>query len=217
MEKIDKFTRSRWLFGVEFQKLQSAKVLVCGCGGVGGACIESLARTGIGEIVAIDCDFFEITNQNRQLGSENLGEHKAKVFERKFANVKALDLRINESNINSLELEKYSVIIDAIDDIKAKIALAKAAPESRLLCSLGTAKRIDPALLRVSSVWQTSGDAFGRKFRYELKKAGFKGDFTCVYSLEPARIKALGSAMCVTASAGLLLSSLAIRKILGEI
>ena len=123
--------------------------------------------------------------------------------------------RIDESSINSLGLDDFDVIIDAIDDIKAKILLAKNASD-KLLCSLGSAKRIDPSKLRYASIWQTKGDAFGAKFRYELRKSGFSGDFTCVYSIEEPRCKNLGSCMAVTASAGLMLASLAIRRILGE-
>ena len=40
----DIYTRSRWLFGDDFSKLQAAKVLVCGCGGVGGAATQALSR-----------------------------------------------------------------------------------------------------------------------------------------------------------------------------
>ena len=183
----DRYTRSRWLFGDDFSKLQAAKVLVCGCGGVGGAAIEALARSGVGAITVIDSDSFEITNQNRQFRSENVNEPKAAVFERELPNVRGIIGRIDESSINSLGL-----------------------------CSLGSAKRIDPSKLRYASIWQTKGDAFGAKFRYELRKSGFSGDFTCVYSIEEPRCKNLGSCMAVTASAGLMLASLAIRRILGE-
>ena len=79
---VDRFTRSRWIFGDKFQKLQDSKVLVCGCGGVGGVCIDALYRSGVGHITAIDCDKFDITNQNRQIGSENIGEYKTDVFAR---------------------------------------------------------------------------------------------------------------------------------------
>ena len=64
----DRFTRIRWLFGEDgFSKLQSAKVLVCGAGGVGGMCVDALARSGVGSITLIDKDIFDVTNQNRQI------------------------------------------------------------------------------------------------------------------------------------------------------
>lgn len=212
---MDRFTRSKWLFKDKFEILQNSSVLVCGCGGVGGACIEGLARSGVGRVFALDSDSFEITNQNRQLGSEALGEAKAEVFAKKFENVSALNFRLDESSIKDIDFSEFDVVIDAIDDIKAKILLAKKA-STKLLCSLGSAKRIDPSKLRYGSIWQSRGDAFGAKFRYELRRAGFEGDFTCVYSIEEPKCKELGSCMCVTASAGLMLASIAIRRILGQ-
>ena len=44
--QIDRFSRSRLLFGEDFARLQSAKILICGCGGVGGAAIEALYQIG---------------------------------------------------------------------------------------------------------------------------------------------------------------------------
>ena len=65
---VDRFSRSRLLFDEDFARLQSAKILICGCGGVGGAAIEALYRSGAVNLSVIDCDRFEITNQNRQFG-----------------------------------------------------------------------------------------------------------------------------------------------------
>ena len=54
----------------EMAILRSKRVLVVGCGGLGGHLIEQLARLGIGAIRAVDGDSFEETNLNRQLFSE---------------------------------------------------------------------------------------------------------------------------------------------------
>ena len=64
MDQTDRFTRSRWLFGDDFKKLQNANVLICGVGGVGGVCADALVRSGVGKITVIDKDIFDITNQN---------------------------------------------------------------------------------------------------------------------------------------------------------
>ncbi len=72
----DRFSRTRLLFEDNFEKLQNSKVLLLGVGGVGGFCLDSLYRTGIGEITIVDFDTFEVTNQNRQLGSEAIGMSK---------------------------------------------------------------------------------------------------------------------------------------------
>ncbi|WP_086282902.1 ThiF family adenylyltransferase [Campylobacter devanensis] len=209
---VDRFTRSRWIFGDKFEKLQSSKVLVCGCGGVGGVCIDALYRSGVGHITAIDCDKFDITNQNRQIGSENIGEYKTDVFARLYPGLKTLNLKLTPSVISEFDFSEFDLIIDCIDDIPAKVAIAKICSK-RLLSSMGGAKRLDPTKIKVASIWKTTNDPFARKIRYELKKAGFKGDYKVVFSTEAPNCVNLGSFIGVTASFGLNLASLAINRL----
>ncbi|ANE33678.1 dinucleotide-utilizing enzyme, molybdopterin/thiamine biosynthesis family 1 [Campylobacter hyointestinalis subsp. lawsonii CCUG 27631] len=210
---VDRFTRSRWIFGDKFEKLQSSKVLVCGCGGVGGVCIDALYRSGVGSITAIDCDKFDITNQNRQIGSENIGEYKTDVFARLYPGLKTLNLKLTPSVISEFDFSEFDLIIDCIDDIPAKVAIAKICSK-RLLSSMGGAKRLDPTKIKAASIWKTTNDPFARKIRYELKKAGFKGDYKVVFSTEAPNCVNLGSFIGVTASFGLNLASLAVKKII---
>ncbi|WP_086287072.1 ThiF family adenylyltransferase [Campylobacter sp. P0085] len=210
---VDRFTRSRWIFGDKFQKLQDFKVLVCGCGGVGGVCIDALYRSGVGHITAIDCDKFDITNQNRQIGSENIGEYKTDVFARLYPGLKTLNLKLTPSVISEFDFSEFDLIIDCIDDIPAKVAIAKICSK-RLLSSMGGAKRLDPTKIKVASIWKTTNDPFARKIRYELKKAGFKGDYKVVFSTEAPNCVNLGSFIGVTASFGLNLASLAVNRLI---
>ena len=210
---VDRFTRSRWIFGDKFQKLQDSKVLVCGCGGVGGVCIDALYRSGVGHITAIDCDKFDITNQNRQIGSENIGEYKTDVFARLYPGLKTLNLKLTPSVISEFDCSEFDLIIDCIDDIPAKVAIAKSCSK-RLLSSMGGAKRLDPTKIKVASIWKTTNDPFARKIRYELKKAGFKGDYKVVFSTEAPNCVNLGSFIGVTASFGLNLASLAVNRLI---
>ena len=210
---VDRFTRSRWIFGDKFQKLQDSKVLVCGCRGVGGVCIDALYRSGVGHITAIDCDKFDITNQNRQIGSENIGEYKTDVFARLYPGLKTLNLKLTPSVISEFDFSEFDLIIDCIDDIPAKVAIAKICSK-RLLSSMGGAKRLDPTKIKVASIWKTTNDPFARKIRYELKKAGFKGDYKVVFSTEAPNCVNLGSFIGVTASFGLNLASLAVNRLI---
>ena len=216
LEIIDRFTRSRWLFGDKFEKLQNTKVLVCGCGGVGGAAIEALYRSGVVNLSVIDCDKFDITNQNRQFGSENLGEKKCEVFAKKFDGIKGIFAKIDENFLSEFDISKFDFVIDAVDDINAKIALARICHEKNIkfISSLGAAKRLDPTKIKITSVWKTHGDPFARKFRYELKKSGFKGDFPCVFSEEEPQCEKLGSFMGVTASFGLTIASFVVSDLI---
>ena len=51
----------------DLDKLKNKSILVFGLGGVGGACVESLVRAGIGKVGLVDGDEYEITNVNRQI------------------------------------------------------------------------------------------------------------------------------------------------------
>ncbi|TXE83198.1 tRNA threonylcarbamoyladenosine dehydratase [Campylobacter peloridis] len=215
---MDRYTRIKWLVNEEnFIKFQNTKVLVCGLGGVGGICVDTLFRSGFSNLTLIDADKFEITNQNRQLHSENIGEEKAKVFERIY-NAKGIVSKIDDAFLKSFDLSEFDLIIDAIDDIPAKVALANLVDLKKqiFISSTGGARKLDPTRIKTTSIFKTHGDALAKKFRYELRKSGFKGDFDVVFSDEQAHCKDLGSFMGVTASFGLALASLALRKVLDK-
>lgn len=216
--QIDRFSRSRLLFGEDFVRLQSAKILICGGGGVGGAAIEALYRSGAVNLSVIDCDRFEITNQNRQLGSEHIGELKCEVFARKFKGVTPIAARIGEEFLSKFDLAQFDFVIDAIDDVGAKIALALRCSEAGVgfVSSMGGAKRLDPSKIEICSIWQTQGDPLARKIRYELRKRGFAGDYDVVCSSEPPRVKSMGSFMGVTASFGLFIASYVVRRLISK-
>ncbi|AJC91387.1 MULTISPECIES: dinucleotide-utilizing enzyme, molybdopterin/thiamine biosynthesis family 1 [Campylobacter] len=215
---MDRYTRIKWLINEEnFAQIQNTKVLVCGLGGVGGICTDALFRSGFSDLTLIDADRFETTNQNRQLHSENIGEEKAKVFERIY-NAKGIVSKIDNEFLQSFNLSEFDLIIDAIDDIPAKVALANLVDLKKqiFISSTGGARKLDPTRIKTTSIFKTHGDALAKKFRYELRKSGFKGDFDVVFSDEEAHCKELGSFMGVTASFGLALASLALRKVLNK-
>ncbi|EOH8686065.1 ThiF family adenylyltransferase [Campylobacter upsaliensis] len=211
-----RYTRVKWLVGDEnYEKISRTRVLIFGLGGVGGICTDALFRTGFTKLTLIDADSFEITNQNRQLHSEHIGENKAEVFA-KIYKVKGVVTKVDEEFLSTFDLSKFDLIIDAIDDISAKVALANKIDFKKqiFISSTGGARKLDPTLIKTTSIFKTYGDALAKKFRYELRKSGFKGDFDVVFSNEEAKCKNLGSFMGVTASFGLALASLALKKVL---
>lgn len=120
------------------QQLQlfRSTVAVVGCGGLGGYILEELARLGVGQLVAIDPDVFEEHNLNRQLFSSpgELGESKVKVAVRRIASVNpSVTVYPQEtafSNDNAAELlAGVDVVADAVDNIPARLDLAKACSE----------------------------------------------------------------------------------------
>jgi tRNA A37 threonylcarbamoyladenosine dehydratase len=208
-----KFDRCKKLFGDDFKKLQNAKILVLGVGGVGGFLVECLAKSGVGSITIVDHDRFDETNQNRQLYAEFVGEKKVEVFSKKFESIEPIFAKVDKEWVDSFDFEKFDLVVDAIDDISAKVLVAKKCSK-KLISSMGSAKRVDPIMIEVKDIWKTYGDKLAKKFRYELKKAGFKGKFDVVFSPEEPKCIELGSFMAVTGSFGLTLCSLVIKRIL---
>ena len=209
----DRFSRTRLLFENNFEKLQNSKVLLLGVGGVGGFCLDSLYRTGIGKITIVDFDIFEVTNQNRQLGSEAIGMSKVERMKELYSGIDGYDLKITPQWVEKFDFEPFDLVIDAIDDMPAKVAITLKCSD-KLISSMGGAKKLDPTKIEVIDIWKTYNDGLAKKFRSELKKAGFKKKFDVVFSSELPNCKDLGSFVGVTGSFGLALSSLAIKKLL---
>jgi tRNA A37 threonylcarbamoyladenosine dehydratase len=209
---MDRYVRCQQLFGDDFEKIQKSKILLLGVGGVGGFCLDALWRTGVKSITVVDFDTFEVSNQNRQLGSENVGKAKVDVMKSIYSGVEGLNLRVTPSWVESFDFEEFDLVIDAIDDMEAKVAIANRC-SNRLISSMGGAKKRDSTLIQKASIWKTHGDALAKKFRHELKKSGFKGDFDVVFSPESPKCKELGSFVGVSGGLGFALSSLALEKI----
>ena len=200
-----RYDRCRKLFS-KFEHLKDLKILICGVGGVGGYALECLYRSGVKNITVVDYDTFDITNQNRQIGSEFIGEKKVEVLSRLYPKIKPIDLKLTPENIESLNLNEFNIIIDAIDDLNAKIALIKSA-YPKIISSMGAAKRIDPTKIRIESIWKTNTDPLAKKVRDRLKKDNFQGDFKVVYSIEKPIKCDMGSFVGVTGAFGFAICS----------
>ncbi len=207
-------TRTKLVFGEEmFERVRKAKILLLGVGGVGSFCLDCLYRSGVRDITIIDFDVYDVTNQNRQMHSEqHEGEAKVLALKKHYPEVEAIELKITPEWIETFDFEPYDLILDAIDDMRAKLALVqKCYP--KLISSVGSAKRLDPTKIEVRSIWKTEGDPFASKLRNELRKRKFRGDFSCICSTELPRIKEKGSFVGVTGAFGLAMCSLALRRI----
>lgn len=117
--------------------LREKRVLVVGCGGLGGHIIDQLARIGIGYLRVVDGDVFEASNLNRQLLSSVplLGTGKAKAAADHIARVNpeitvdAADVFLTEANAAKL-VEDCDVVMDALDNITGRKILAAACAEA---------------------------------------------------------------------------------------
>jgi len=208
-----KYDRIKLLLQDDFTSLQNANVILLGVGGVGSFCLDCLYRSGVKNITIVDFDTFDETNQNRQMWSElHLGEIKTDSLKQHYPEIEIINQRIDEDWVWDFDFDKYDVVLDAIDDTKAKLALAQKCYK-KLISSFGSAKRLDPTQIKVDDIWKSYGDKFGSKIRYELRKRGFKKKYKVIFSSEEAIIKEKGSFVGVTASFGLMMCSEAIKKL----
>ena len=206
-----RFDRVKTLLGDDFTKLQDAKILLLGVGGVGGYCLDCLIRSGVSDVTIIDFDSFDESNQNRQLLSElHQNESKVESFKKHYPSIKIIDAKIDESWVYEFDFDEFDLVLDAIDDTKAKLALAQKC-HKKLISSFGSAKRLDPTKIKVDDIWKSYGDKLGSKIRYELRKRGFSKKYRVIFSSEEAKVKEKGSFMGVTASFGLAMCSEAVK------
>jgi len=209
-----RYERCRILFGEEdFAKLQAAKIIILGVGGVGSYALDCLYRSGIGGITILDYDTYDISNQNRQIGAEAVGSPKIEHLQRLYPGISVIHQQMDLAWLERFDFSPYDLIIDAADTSRVKIELAKK-EHRKLLMSLGSAKRYDSSQIEVASIWKSHGDALARKIRNELKKAKFDRNFTVVFSPEQAKCKEKGSFVGVTGAFGLTLCSEAVKRIL---
>jgi len=206
-----RYDRIKLLVNDDFEKLQNTKIILLGVGGVGSFCLDCLVRSGVTDITIVDFDTFDETNQNRQMWSElHQDEVKVEALKERYPTIKTINLRIDEQWVLDFDFDSFDIVLDAIDDTKAKLALAQKC-HKKLISSFGSAKRMDPTKILVDDIWKSYGDKFGSKIRYELRKRGFNKKYKVIFSSEEIVTKEKGSFMGVTASFGLVMCSEAIK------
>ncbi len=218
------FDRTISLIGeTRFSALKTARVLVVGLGGVGGAAVEVLARSGVGGLTLVDGDVFEPTNFNRQIlcCSDTLGKNKAEVAVDRVRSIAeeteviAIPEFLSAENSDRILSRKFDYCIDAIDDMRNKVLLIKACTERciNIVSAMGACNRIDCDFI-VTDVYKTKDDPFARKLRGELRKVGVERldvvcatDPPCVKSGTPYSFAAPPLVM------GAVLANYAVRRI----
>lgn len=130
----DRYERQRELLGPGGQELLGEKrVLIVGCGGLGGHLMEFMTRLGVGHITAVDGDVFDESNLNRQLLSEEslLGCSKAEAAAARAGRInRAVSVRpvaefLTEENADQL-VSGQDLVLDALDNVSARLLLEEA-------------------------------------------------------------------------------------------
>lgn len=200
----ERFLRTRMLIGEEGQRaLMNASVAVFGAGGVGGAVIEALARSGIGRLDIVDGDTFSLSNLNRQILAVEavVGKSKAEVAKERIlsihskAQVTAQKLFYLPENAGAIDFTQYDYVVDAIDTVSGKLAIIKGAKRAGVpvISSMGTGNKLDPSAFEITDIKKTSVCPLARVMRQELKKHGISGVKVLYSKEEPRRPLQLSS------------------------
>ena len=123
----------------ECETLKQKRILVVGCGGLGGHILDQLARIGVGFLRVVDGDVFEASNLNRQLLSEVnlLGVSKAKAAAdhitrvNPYVTIEAVQAFLTEDNAAEL-LADCDIVMDALDNIESRRILAAACEKANI-------------------------------------------------------------------------------------
>lgn len=226
-----RFSRTEALLGQEaLSRLASARVAVFGLGGVGGYAVEALARCGVGTLTVVDGDTVSVTNINRQLLAltETVGLKKTDVAEKRIHSINP-DCRVlsypvffSEETASLFAPEDFDFVVDAIDDVPAKLLLIRLCHERgvRILSAMGAGNKLDPTAFLVDDISKTSVCPLARKMRTELRRMGILHT-KVVYSKEPPRAVALredgrripASCAFAPAAAGLLMAAEVVRAL----
>lgn len=236
---IHEFSRTELLIGEEgLKRLANATVMVLGVGGVGSHCIEALARSGVGTLILVDNDKVSRTNINRQSIAylSTVGDYKTKLMKDRIddicpsINVFTYETFILPENIHEIFERKVDYIVDAIDTVTAKLAVAVYAKEHQipLISCMGTGNKLHPELFEITDISKTSVCPLCKVMRKELKERGIH-HLKVLYSKErPINTSARstgedkgmrrslpGSISFVPPVAGLLMAGEVIREIAG--
>lgn len=225
------FDRLKLLIGEDnLMKIENAKVLIVGLGGVGGECAISLVRSGIKNIAIIDYDVVDISNLNRQVVAfhSTIGKKKTDVLENLIKDinpsciVSKYDLFLDSNNIKEIfDKENPTFVIDCCDSRETKKAIIKEALDRNIdfISSMGTGNKLDPSKLEITDIRKTNYDPLARIFRKWVKDEKINKKIPVLCSQEaPIHVgNVVASNSFVPNSAGLLIASYVIRKIIGDI
>lgn len=222
------FDRTISLIGNDkYNKIKNSNILVIGVGGVGGYAIETLIRSGLENITIVDFDKIDISNVNRQLiaYNENIGSYKTLEWEKRIhsinpnVNVKIINERITPDNLNIIFNDNYNFIIDACDTVSVKKLLIKECNNRQinLITVCGMGKRLNPGLVKICDIRNTSYDPLAKTLRKYVKDENINGKVTCIFSSEipiSDDSNVVASMMMVPAVAGITSAYYCIDKII---
>ena len=192
----NRFEREELLIGKDaLERLKNSRVALFGVGGVGSYAAEALARSGVGHVTLIDNDVVSVSNINRQLCAleSTVGLPKVEVMAARMRDinpniiVNTRQLFFLPENKDEINFKDFDFIIDAVDTVSAKLAIAEGATEANvpMISCMGTGNKLDPTAFVVTDIQKTNTCPLARVMRRELKKRGID-HLKVIYSEEKA-------------------------------
>jgi len=236
-----RFGGLRRLYGdAAYLRVRAARVAVVGLGGVGSWAVEALARSGVAELTLIDLDHVAESNINRQIQAlgATLGQSKVMALQQRVADihpgcvVHGVEEFADEQNWPSLLSQPVDAVIDACDQVRAKLTMAAWARETGVgFITAGAAGgKTQPQAVEVDDLAAVTHDPLLASLRQRLRKqhgAPRQGRIgvRCVFSREAVQSPAdaacdvdgslnchgYGSSVAVTATFGMVAASIVIE------
>ena len=220
------------------EALHQAHVCIVGIGGVGSWAAEALARTGVGRITLIDLDMVAESNTNRQIHAlgDIYGKAKVDAMAERIRAVNpecvvhCIEEFVTPDNVATMLERGFTAVIDAIDQVRAKVAMIAFCRRHKLPIVVAGAAggQIDPTRIGVADLSQTVQDPLLAKVRSSLRRdhgftrdSGKKFGVPAIFSTEPLRYPdsgahcegdhgpaglncaGFGSSVCITAVFGM--------------
>ena len=231
------FSRTEMVIGPEaMEAIRNARVAVFGLGGVGGNCVEALARCGIGTLDLIDSDEVAVSNINRQVFAtrRTVGMKKTDAAEERVHDISP-DTKVHKypffylpDTRDRIPFAEFDYIVDAIDTVTAKLDIIEQAKRMNIpiISAMGCGNRLDPSYLRIMNLSDTRNDPLAKVMRRELRKRGITDLMVCCsaelphkpiqneYSEKNAQGRFVpGSTSFVPPAAGIMIASALIRDL----
>jgi tRNA A37 threonylcarbamoyladenosine dehydratase len=227
--------RTRALLGDQaFLRLQNARVAIFGIGGVGGYVADALARCGVGHLTLVDGDTFSETNLNRQTFADRttLGQAKVEAAKTRISliapqtEVQTRADFYTEENAHTFDLSQYDYVVDAVDSVGAKVALALAcrADAVPLIICMGAGNKLDPCAFCCADLSKTHTDRLAKALRIALRRHNIT-HAKCIFSkelphpplapIEDGGKPSVGSLSFVVGAAGMALAGEVVRDLVG--
>lgn len=167
-------------------RLESAHVAVFGIGGVGGHCVEALARAGVGHLTLVDGDVVSLSNINRQAVAlhSTVGLPKVEVMARRIKDINPacevtpVHMYYLPETVERREVDVglFDYVADCVDSVVAKVQLAVLCQkyEVPLISAMAAGNKLYPERFTVTDLFKTNTDPLAKIMRRELRARGVR-------------------------------------------